>query len=99
MYRTLQDMLGDEFTDPPGYPYVHKFCLIDIYTRASSDEMKEKILESFMIKTDHEGGKLRLLMATNAFSMGVDCPDISNVVHLGPPSSLIQYVQETGRGG
>lgn len=95
MYRTLLDMLGDEFTDPPEYPDVHKFRLIDMCTRASSDEMKEKILESF--KT--EGGKLRLLMATSAFSMGVDCPDISNVVHFGPPSCLVQYVQETGRGG
>ena len=32
--------------------------------------------------------------ATSAFSMGVDCPDIRNVVHVGPPSSLVHYVQE-----
>ena len=95
MYRTLRNILGNEFTDPPKYPDIHKFRLIDMYTRASSDEMKKKILESF--KT--EGGKLRLLIATSAFSMGVDCPDISNVVHPGPPSCLIQYVQETGRCG
>ena len=66
-----------------------------MYTRASSDDIKKKILESFMTK----GGKLRLLMATSAFSMGVDCPDIQNVVHIGPPSSLVQYVQESGRVG
>ena len=95
MYRTLRNMLGNEFTDPPNYPDFHKFRLIDMYTRASSDEMKKKILESFRT----EGGKLRLLIATSAFSMGVDCPDISNVVHLGPPSCSVQYVQETGRGG
>ena len=95
MYQTLRGMLGNEFTDPPEYPDAHKFHLIDMCTRASSDEMKEKILELF--KT--EGGKLRLLMATSTFSMGVDCPDISNVVHLGPLSCLVRYVQETGRGG
>ena len=66
-----------------------------MYTRALSDEMKKKILESF--KT--EDGKLRLLIATSAFSMGVDYPDITNVVHIRPPSCLVQYVQETGRGG
>ena len=66
-----------------------------MYTRALSDDMKKKILESFRT----EGGKLRLFIATSAFSMGVDCPGISNVVHLGSPSCLVQYVQETGSGG
>ena len=66
-----------------------------MYTRACSDEMKAKVLDSFM-KTD---GKLRIVIATATFSMGVDCPDIQNVMHYGPPSSVIQYVQETGRAG
>ena len=95
IYRTLRDLLENEFTDPPGYPDFHKYRLIDMYTRASSNEIKKKILESFMT----EGGKLRLLIATSAFSMGIDCPDICNVIHMGPPSCLVQYVQETGRGG
>lgn len=46
-----------------------------------------------------EGGKRRLVIATSAFSMGVDCPDIRNIIHFGPSSSVIQYVQESGRGG
>jgi len=46
-----------------------------------------------------DGGKLRLLIATIAFSMGVDCPDICNVHVHSPPSSLVQYVQESGRVG
>ena len=57
--------------------------------------MKKKILESFMT----EGGKLRLLITISAFSMGVNGPDIQNVVHIGPPSSLVLYVQESGRVG
>ena len=33
-------------------------------------------------------GQIRLLFATEAYSMGVDAPDISRVVHAGPPSSV-----------
>ena len=95
MYRTLRTLLGNEFVEPPGYEDFHKHRLIDMYTRAISDEMKKKIVESFMT----EGGKLRVVIATSAFSMGVDCPDIRNIVHFGPPSSVIQYVQESGRVG
>ena len=68
---------------------------MDMYKRACSDEMRKKVLTSFM----QPGGKLRLVVATMAFSMGVNCPDIVNVIHYGPPSSVLQYMQETGRAG
>jgi len=41
-------MLGEEFTDPRGFPDFHKHRLVDMYTWASSDDMKKKILELFM---------------------------------------------------
>jgi len=53
------------------------------------------VLTSFMIPD----GKLRIVVATTAFSMGIDCPDIRNIIHYGPPASIDQYVQETGRAG
>ena len=92
---SLQITLGKEFTEPPGYPNLHQFRLIEMYTRASLPEMKEKVLSSFTIA----GGQLILVIATTAFSMGIDCPDIRRVYHYGPPSSIEQYVQETGRAG
>ena len=95
IYKAVRSNLGRSFTEPPGYPDYHCFRLLDMYTRACSDDMKAKVLESFM-KTD---GRLRIVIATMAFSMGVDCLDIKNVVHYGPPNNAIQYVQETGRVG
>ena len=42
---------------------------------------------------------LRLVIATSAFGMGVDCPDIRTVIHWGLPSTLEEYVEETGKSG
>ena len=56
--------------------------------------VKESILSRFTTESN-----LRIVIGTVAFGMGIDCPDVRQVFHYGPPSDIESYVQETGRAG
>lgn len=51
------------------------------------------------IQDDFKAGHLQVIVATNAFGMGVDKSDIRLVVHADIPGSLENYLQEAGRAG
>lgn len=65
------------------------------FTACTASSTKKSILKSF---TD-PNGVVRIVVATVAFGMGLDSPNVRHIVHWGPPEDLELYVQETGRGG
>lgn len=47
--------------------------------------------------SDFKSGKCPVMLATKAFGMGIDIPDIQNVFHFAPTGNVCDYVQEIGR--
>ena len=95
LYFLFRAKLGTQFTHPADTLAVQEFRLVDMYTAASTLGMRQKLLASFI----EQGSTLRILIATMAFGMGVDCRDIRQIIHWSPPMLIEDYVQETGHAG
>lgn len=95
MYVAINNAVGPDFTDPAKCPDLHAFWRVNMYTKACTAKVKEKILEDFV----KPWGILHIMIATTAFGMGTDCPNIERIIHWHPPSGLEGYVQESGRKG
>eukprot|EP00479_Gromia_sphaerica_P002310 TRINITY_DN12761_c0_g1_i1.p1 TRINITY_DN12761_c0_g1~~TRINITY_DN12761_c0_g1_i1.p1 ORF type:complete len:215 (-),score=41.37 TRINITY_DN12761_c0_g1_i1:184-828(-) len=63
------------------------------YHAGMSDKMRQQVHEKF-IRDD-----VQCIVATVAFGMGIDKPDIRTIIHYGPTKSLEAYYQQTGRAG
>ena len=94
IYSLFRDSLGTTFTEPPGAPSITRFRLVEMFTSVTDNYIKEDIIKLFM-KQSH----LRVVVATIAFGMGIDCGDVREVVHVGAPDDVESYIQETGRAG
>ena len=68
-------------------------CEMDIYAKCTEGNVKEAIVESFC----NSSGKLRIVIGTTAFGMGLDCPNVRQIILWGPPS--VVYIQQTGWRG
>ncbi len=66
---------------------------VRFYHAGLSNEDREHIQDQY------EKGGIRTLIATNAFGMGVDHPDVRLVVHYQIPANIESFYQEAGRAG
>ncbi len=64
-----------------------------IYHGRLAPEKRRRIQREFM------DARKTLMLATNAFGMGIDKPDIRMIIHAEIPDSIESYYQEIGRGG
>jgi ATP-dependent DNA helicase RecQ len=63
------------------------------YHAGIGSAQRQRLQDSFI------AGATRVIVATNAFGMGIDKPDVRLVVHYNTPSTLEDYYQEAGRAG
>ena len=65
----------------------------DFYHAGLSDELRDKKQSSWTT------GETRVIIATNAFGMGIDKSEVRFVIHWDTPDSVESYFQESGRAG
>ena len=69
--------------------------LIDMYMSVTEEPIKKYIATEFT----KPNSKIRLLVATSAFGLGVDCRGLKRVVHWTLPTVFDDFVQQVGRAG
>ena len=63
------------------------------YHAGLSAGIRRRVLRAFL------SNQVNVIVATSAFGMGIDKPDVRYVLHWGPPPTLEAYYQEAGRAG
>jgi len=63
------------------------------HSKIASDKLK------YQMEMDFLQGKRKIIVATSAFGMGIDVPDVECVIHFNTPISMTDYIQQIGRAG
>ncbi|MFA5522929.1 MAG: DNA helicase RecQ [Tissierellales bacterium] len=106
-FSYLLDYLINNFQEESGIIY----CA----TRKTVESLTKKLREAGISATPYHGGmgsderqnnqddfifnRSRIIVATNAFGMGIDKPDVRFVIHYNMPKNMEAYYQEAGRAG
>ena len=95
IYRFFQCSLGDIFTYPAGSPNICENGIVDMFHSCTESCIKDKIIKAFT----SDLSPLRVVIATTAFGMGIDVPNIRTIIHFGSCEDVETYVQAVGRAG
>lgn len=66
---------------------------VEIFSGSTSADKRKKLVEQW------NSDQIDVMVATSAFGMGVDKPDIRAIIHVHLPESINSYYQQVGRGG
>ena len=94
MHFRIKQILSKNLTDPLELPPVLPFRMIHLFTSTSRTGLRREILHFVNLNL-----KLRLIIATRAFGLGVGCPYIRHIIHWGAPNTPEELVQEARRAG
>lgn len=106
-YRYLTGYLKNEFNEGSGIIYCSTRKVVeslskklmsagfkaDGYHGGMNSDIRNTIQEKFMLD------EIKIIVATNAFGMGIDKPDVRFVIHYNMPKNMESYYQEAGRAG
>jgi len=106
-FRRVRDLVRDGAAGGAVIVYTPTRRLTELVTRALmragvraapyhaglSGTIRARVLRAFL------ADRVGTVVATSAFGMGIDKPDVRRVIHWGPPRTLEAYYQEAGRAG
>ena len=92
-YQLVSSILGDDLYIKS--PFTVSNCLIAQFHASQTAPMKLEIIQEM----GRENSTIRIVFATSALGMGVNIPQVSEIIHILPPSSMEEFIQEVGRAG
>ena len=95
VYLHFRSALGSRFLFPSDAPDLCKYRRVEVYHAVIAVNHKEEIAKYFV----DVSRPLKVVIATIAFGMGINCSAVSNIIHYGCPENARNYIQQSGRAG
>ena len=94
-FKYFEKNLGIEQYYPSTAEALPENRLFAQFHAPQTNAMKDQILTELASPIS----KVRIIFATVVMGMGVHIPEIRRIIHVGPPQSIREYFQDTGRAG